>query len=83
MDVHQWHCNTALYETPDDVEINKNLKYLYKNKPNNGILGSVDKYTRMAFVCYYREKMADCKDDLTFENFKNQKYDHENNTIIE
>lgn len=83
MDVHQWHCNTPLYETPGDAEINKKLPCIYKNKPTNGILGSTDKYTRMAFVCYLREKMVDCKDDLTFEYFKNQKYDHKNNIIIE
>lgn len=83
MDVHQWHCNTPLYETPDDAEINKKLPCIYKNKAGNGIVGCMDKYTRMAFVCYLREKMSDCKDDLTFEYFKNQKYDHKNNTIIE
>ena len=60
MDVHQWHCNTPMYETEEDKEFNDTLDYAFKDNPEVGTVGIYEKYTRISFVCYLREKIADC-----------------------
>jgi hypothetical protein len=62
MDVHQWHCNTPMYETPEDKEFNNTLDYAFKDNPQVGTVGIYEKYTRISFVCYLREKIANCPD---------------------
>ena len=64
MDVHQWHCNTPMYETPEDKEFNNTLEYAFKDNPQVGTVGIYEKYTRISFVCYLREKIASCPDEL-------------------
>jgi len=64
MDVHQWHCNTPMYETPEDKEFNATLDYAFKDNPEVGTVGIYEKYTRISFVCYLREKIANCPDNI-------------------
>ena len=64
MDVHQWHCNTPLYETEEDKEFNETLEPSFKDNPEVGTAGIYEKYTRISFVCYLREKIAKCPDKI-------------------
>ena len=62
MDVHQWHCNTPLYETEEDRKFNETLEPAFKDNPEVGTVGIYAKYTRISFVCYLREKIMKCPD---------------------
>ena len=64
MDVHQWHANTPLYETEEDIEYNKTIDSYFKDNPKVGTAGLYQKYTRISFVCYLREKIAKCPDTI-------------------
>ena len=64
MDVHQWHSNTEIYETKEDKMYNDTLDYAFKDNPEVGTVGIYNKYTRLTFVCYLREKILDCPDDI-------------------
>lgn len=64
MDVHQWHCNTPMYETEEDKAFNDTLDYAFKDNPEVGTVGIYEKYTRISFVCYLREKIASCPDEI-------------------
>ena len=70
MDVHEWHCNTALYETAEDKKANKDLPMIHKDDPETGTLGSNKPYSRVSFVCYLREKLRECNDGETRKYFK-------------
>ena len=67
MDVHEWHTNTPIYETEEDKEYNESLEPAFKDNPEVGTVGIYQKYTRLTFVCYLREKITQCPDqkDLT------------------
>ena len=60
MDVHQWHANTALHETEEDKLYNDTIKSDFKDNPAVGTAGLYQKYTRISFVCYLREKIINC-----------------------
>jgi hypothetical protein len=60
MDVHQWHSNTPIYETEEDKAYNETLDDDYHDNPDVGTAGLYKKYTRLSFVCYLREKIANC-----------------------
>ena len=64
MDVHQWHCNTPMYETPEDKIYNESLEPAFKDNPEVGTVGIYEKYTRISFVCYLREKILSCPDKI-------------------
>ena len=64
MDVHQWHCNTPMYETPEDKIYNESLEPAFKDNPEVGTVGIYEKYTRISFVCYLREKILACPDKI-------------------
>jgi hypothetical protein len=64
MDVHQWHCNTPMYETEEDKIYNESLEPAFKDNPEVGTVGIYEKYTRISFVCYLREKIANCPDKI-------------------
>ena len=64
MDVHQWHCNTPMYETEEDKIFNESLEPVFKDNPEVGTEGIYEKYTRISFVCYLREKIATCPDKI-------------------
>jgi hypothetical protein len=61
MDVHEWHCNTELYEAPADKEFNKKLPKVHHDDVSTGTLGGDKPFTRISFVCYLREKLRGCK----------------------
>ena len=64
MDVHQWHSNTEIYETEEDKLYNDTIDYAFKDNPEVGTVGLNNKYTRLTFVCYLREKILNCSDDI-------------------
>lgn len=70
MDVHEWHCNTALVETKADAEFNKQLPRIHKDDPETGTQGAEENYTRISFVCYLREKIRNCKATETRKYYK-------------
>jgi hypothetical protein len=70
MDVHQWHCNTKMYETDEDAAFNKTLPRIHKEDMETGTMGTEKPYTRISFVCYLREKLRKCKMDETRKYFK-------------
>ena len=70
MDVHQWHGNTKLYETDEDIIKNKEIISSYKDSPHTlKSEGLGKKYTRLSFVCYLREKLINCSDDNIDERY--------------
>ena len=56
----EWHCNTPIYETQDDIRKNKKLKADYNMKSDRGVEGENKKYSRITFVCYLRHNLANC-----------------------
>ena len=64
MDVHQWHANTDIYETKEDKKYNDKINFVFKDNPEVGTVGLDKKYTRLTFVCYLREKILNCPDDI-------------------
>jgi hypothetical protein len=62
MDVHEWHTNTPIIETPEDKAYNDTLEDVFKDNPEVGTVGIYEKYTRLTFVCYLREKISRCPD---------------------
>lgn len=67
MDVHQWHSNTPIYETLEDKQFNEKLDPVFNDNPEVGTVGIYEKYTRLTFVCYLREKLANCPDEIPKE----------------
>jgi len=77
MDVHQWHGNTELYETEDDILKNKDVISSFpKDNPDVGTAGLCKKYTRLSFVCYLREKLIKCSDDEIDERYLTKSSSH-------
>ena len=70
MDVHQWHCNTELYETEEDKKVNKDLPRIHKDKVETGTLCAEKPFSRVSFVCYLREKLRECNNAETKNYFK-------------
>jgi hypothetical protein len=70
MDVHEWHCNTEMKETPEQKEYNKKLPKIYGMDVKTGTLGIDKPYTRISFVCYLREKLLDCDPKETKQYYK-------------
>lgn len=75
MDVHEWHCNAKLYETKDDANFNKRLPDIRTRDPKTGVIGSQELFQRLSFVCYFREKIAECKETETRDYYKKIKFD--------
>jgi len=61
MDVHEWHCNTEMYETEEDKKFNKALPRIHHDSIETGTMGGEKPFTRISFVCYLREKLRGCK----------------------
>jgi hypothetical protein len=70
MDVHEWHCNTAMRTTKADDAVNKTLPRIFKDDPDTGAQGAEEPYTRISFVCYLREKLRNCKNAQTRKYFQ-------------
>ena len=64
MDVHQWHSNTPMYETKEDRIFNQQMDSVFKDNPDVGTAGIYEKYTRLTFVCYLRDKISKCPDEI-------------------
>ena len=60
MDVHEWHCNAALVETKEDAEYNKTIPDIRTRDASTGVIGSQERFQRISFVCYFREKLEKC-----------------------
>ena len=41
-------------------KFNESLEPAFKDNPEVGTVGIYEKYTRISFVCYLREKIAEC-----------------------
>jgi len=81
MDVHQWHCNTELYETEEDKKANKNLPRIHKDSLETGTLGAEKPFSRVSFVCYLREKLRDCKAAETRKFYSKIGYNYKSNSF--
>jgi hypothetical protein len=75
MDVHQWHCNAPITETKEDTAFNKSLPDIRTRDPTTGVVGSQELYQRISFVCYFREKLSECKEADTRDYYKNIGFD--------
>jgi hypothetical protein len=64
MDVHQWHSNTEIYETDEDKKYNLSIPKAYKDNVEVGTIGIDKLYTRLTFVCYLRENLINCPDNI-------------------
>ena len=64
MDVHHWHSNTPIYETKEDLKYNQSLEKVFNDNPEVGTVGLEKLYTRLTFVCYLREKISNCPDEI-------------------
>jgi hypothetical protein len=82
MDVHEWHCNTAMYETKEDEEFNKTLPRIHFDDPNTGTLGGEKPFTRISFVCYLREKIQNCNESETRKYYKTIDYNANKGTSV-
>ena len=82
MDVHQWHSNTEIYETEEDKKYNETLEPDYHDNPEVGTEGLYKNYTRLSFVCYLREKIANCPNESEIDSQFLTKSGH-NKIIIE
>ena len=60
MDVREWHCNAPIVETKEDAEYNKSLPDIRTRDATTGVIGSQERYQRISFVCYFREKLEEC-----------------------
>ena len=81
MDVHEWHCNTKLYETEEDKKANKTLPRIHKDDIETGTLGAEKPFSRVSFVCYLREKLRLCKNSETRKYFKKMGFNPKRMTL--
>jgi hypothetical protein len=70
MDVHEWHTNAPINETKEDAAFNKSLPDIRTRDPTTGVIGSQERYQRISFVCYFREKLGECKESDTRDYYK-------------
>jgi len=70
MDVHQWHCNSGIHETAADAAFNKSLPDIRTRDSTTGVIGSQERFQRISFVCYFREKIAECSEKATTDYYQ-------------
>ena len=75
MDVHEWHCNTPMYETPEDKAYNMSLPDIRARDPTTGLLGSEERFQRLTFVCYFRDRLQQCVEGETAEYYARSGFD--------
>lgn len=75
MDVHEWHCNTPMYETPEDKAYNMTLPDIRSRDPTTGLIGSEERYQRLTFVCYFRDRLQQCDEGETAEYYARSGFD--------
>lgn len=81
MDVHEWHCNTELKEDASDKKFNSSIPEIYRNDKETGTQGIDKLYSRVSFVCYLREKLADCKASESLPYYKRIGFNPKTNTL--
>lgn len=77
MDVHEWHCNTPMYETPEDKAYNMSLPDIRARDPTTGLIGSEERFQRLTFVCYFRDRLQQCDEGETAEYYARSGFDEE------
>jgi hypothetical protein len=60
-DVHQYHANTELFETPEDKEYNDTHPSSFRDNLEVGVLGLNNRFSRLSYVFYLREDIINCK----------------------
>ena len=75
MDVHEWHSNAPIHETKEDAAFNKSLPDIRTRDAETGVIGSQERYQRISFVCYFREKIANCDEAATTAYYKKIGFD--------
>lgn len=75
MDVHEWHSNAPVVETKEDAAFNKTLPDIRTRDATTGVVGSQERYQRISFVCYFREKLAECDLAETRDYYKRIGFD--------
>lgn len=75
MDVHEWHCNTPMYETASDKTYNMGLPDIRSRDPTTGLIGSEERFQRLTFVCYFRDKLQACDEQETLEYYARSNFD--------
>ena len=74
MNVHEFHTNSPIYTTPEDDEYNLTLPELPMTWNNRNTVGGMERYGRLAIVCYLREKIKDCDIEQTKTYYKKINY---------
>jgi len=64
VDVHEFHANTALYETEEDKLLNDKLPDIFKDNLEVGVVGLNNRYARISLVCYLRGELKSCEKEL-------------------
>lgn len=82
MDVHEWHCNTELKEDTEDKKFNSSIPEIYRNDKETGTQGIDKLFSRVSFVCYLREKLADCKAKDSMPYYKRIGFNPKTNTLL-
>ena len=82
MDVHEWHCNTELKEEIEDKKFNSSIPEIYRNDKETGTQGIDKLFSRVSFVCYLREKLADCKAKDSMPYYKRIGFNPKTNTLL-
>jgi hypothetical protein len=75
MDVHEWHCNTPMYESPEDKIYNMTLPDIRSRDPTTGLIGSEERFQRLTFVCYFRDRLQACDEGETAEYYARSGFD--------
>lgn len=78
MDVHEWHVNAPIHETKEDAAYNKTLPDIRTRDPTTGVIGSQERYQRLSFVCYFREKIAECNEKDTKDYYQSIDFNLDN-----
>ena len=81
MDVHEWHCNTEMKEEAEHKKFNSSIPEIYINNKETGTQGIEKLYSRISFVCYLREKLADCKAKDSLSYYKRIGYNPKSQTL--
>ena len=81
MDVHEWHCNTEMRESPSDKKFNKEIPEIYRNNKETGTQGVDKLYSRLSFVCYLRENLIKCNATDSKPYYKRIGYDPKSETL--
>jgi hypothetical protein len=82
MDVHEWHCNTEMYETAEQKKYNAALPKIHSDDVSTGTLGGEKPFTRISFVCYLREKLRGCTVKDTKAYYNRIHFDPEKGSLV-